>query len=283
MRGIILTGTDDDLGPITQVVCKLLLPVFDKPMVYYPMAGLIQAGIREVMVIAAREDLPHLRRSLGDGDQIGMRLEYAAQPDPGDVDQALVTAADFIGTEPVAVVAGDGIFHGDDHVSVAALISDFAADPTGAQIFTHRVAAPDHRSSVAAGLYLFDGQAAAIARSLIPSQRHATGLNRVNAHYMRAGQLAETLLYRGTAWMSVRTAEDLDQAAGWVRVIEERQGLKIGCVEESAWRAGLIDAAQLRELAEPLRKSGYGDYLLGLLDNGPGQLRPLASSRESTR
>ncbi|MGW2255106.1 sugar phosphate nucleotidyltransferase [Kitasatospora sp. NPDC001660] len=284
MRGIILTGGPaDDLGPLTRAVCKLLLPVYDKPMLYYPLSGLIQAGIREVLVITAPEDLPHVRRSLGDGHQIGMRLEYAAQSDPGDVDQALLTGNDFIDDAPVALICGDGIFHGEDHVSVASVIASFSADPKGAQIYTHRVAAPDHRAAVRAGLYMFDDQAAAIARSLIPSQRHATGLNRVTSHYMRAGQLTETLLYRGTAWMSVHTAEDRDRASDWVRTIEDRQGIKIGCVEEAARKAGFIDDEQLAALAEPLMNSGYGRYLLDLLDSGPDHVHSSNSSRKSTR
>ncbi|MGA5820868.1 sugar phosphate nucleotidyltransferase [Kitasatospora sp. NPDC094028] len=283
MRGIILTGGPAEaLGSLTRAVSKQLLPVYDKPMFHYPLAGLIQAGIREVLVVTAPEDLPHVQRSLGDGHQIGMRLAYAAQPDPGDVDQAIGTGLDFIDDAPVALVAGDGIFHGEDFVSVSSLIADFAADPTGAKIYTHRVATR-HRNTVCAGLYLYDAQAAGIARSLIPSPRSATGLHRVSAHYTRAGQLAEILLYAGTAWLSVHTAEDLDRASVWVRTIEDRQGIKIGCVEEAAWRAGFIDDAQLRALAEPLRKSGYGDYLIALLDNGPGQLRPLNSALESTR
>ncbi|MEU8517399.1 sugar phosphate nucleotidyltransferase [Kitasatospora sp. NPDC048722] len=283
MRGIILTGGPAEaLGPLTRAVSKQLLPVYDKPMLCYPLAGLIQAGIREVLVITAPEDLPHVQR-FGDGHEIGMRLEYAAQPDPGDVDQAIGTGLDFIDNAPVALIAGDGIFHGEDFVSVSSLIADFAAAPKGAKIYTHRVATR-HRNTVRAGLYLYDDQAAGIARSLIPSQRSATGLHRVSAHYTRAGQLTEILLYAGTAWLSVHTAEDLDRASVWVRTIEDRQGIKIGCVEEAAWRAGLIDAEQLRELAEPLRKSGYGQYLLNLLNCGPGQqLRSLASPGETTR
>ena len=290
MRGILLAGgTGSRLWPATQAVSKQLMPVFDKPMVYYPLTTLIMAGIREILVITTPEDQPQFQRLLGDGSRLGLRLEYASQPRPGGIAQAFVIGADFIGTGGVALILGDNIFHG---VGLDRQLAGTLRGFTGGRIFAYPVAQPGEYGVVdfdaqgrvrsieekparpksryaVPGLYFYDAQVVSVAAGLRPSARGELEITAINEWYRRAGQLRVTVLDRGTAWLDTGTFGSLVAAAEFVRVIEERQGLKIGCVEEAAWRAGLITDAQLRELAAPLRRSGYGRYLDSLLDDGP--------------
>jgi glucose-1-phosphate thymidylyltransferase len=288
VRGILLAGgTGSRLWPITKAVSKQLMPVFDKPMIYYPLSTLLMASIREILVITTPDDQAQFQRLLGDGSQLGLRIEYAAQPRPEGIAQAFVIGADFIGTEPVALVLGDNIFHG---VGLGEQLRE-CADVVGGRIFAYPVANPEaygvvefdgdgkvlsieekpekpRSRYVVPGLYFYDSRVVEIARSLRPSARGELEITAVNAAYLDRGELHVSVLDRGTAWLDTGTFGSMVQAAEFVRVIEERQGFKIGCVEEAAWRAGFISDAQLRELAEPLTKSGYGDYLLGLLEWG---------------
>ncbi len=288
MRGILLAGgTGSRLWPITKAVSKQLMPVFDKPMVYYPLSTLVMAGVSEILVITTPEDQSQFQRLLGDGSQWGMRLEYAAQAKPEGIAQAFLIGADFIGDQPVALVLGDNIFHG---VGLGAQLRR-NNDVTGGRVFAYPVANPEaygvvefdadgrvlsieekpekpRSRYVVPGLYFYDNQVVEITRGLRPSARGELEITAVNAAYLERGQLSVSVLDRGTAWLDTGTFASLVQAAEFVRVIEERQGYKIGCVEETAWRAGLIDDDRLRELAGPLTKSGYGTYLLGLLAEG---------------
>jgi glucose-1-phosphate thymidylyltransferase len=285
MRGVLLAGgTGSRLWPITRAVSKQLMPVFDKPMIYYPLSTLIMAGIREILVITTPEERPQFRRLLGDGSQFGLHLEYQAQPRPEGIAQAFVIGADFVGDESVALILGDNIFHG---VGLGRQLADHEG-LVGGRVFAYPVANPEAYGVVdfdddgrvlsieekpdkpksryaVPGLYFYDNRVVDIARGLKPSDRGELEITAVNETYREAGELTVTVLDRGTAWLDTGTFISLVQAAEFVRVIEERQGLKIGCVEEVAWRAGLIDDAQLRALAEPLVKSGYGRYLLDLL------------------
>ncbi len=285
MRGIVLAGgSGTRLAPMTAVVSKQLLPVYDKPMIYYPLSTLIAAGIREILVISTPEDLPRFERLLGDGSQWGCRFEYAEQARPEGLAQAFVIGEEFIGGDPVALVLGDNIFFGTN------LRERLRAAVTarGACVFGYHVADPERygviefgadgaptaivekpttpRSNFAVpGLYFFPGDVAAVAHTVRPSDRGEYEITAVIGHYLEAGSLAVEILDRGTAWLDTGTFESLMQAAQFVQVVEERQGLKVGCPEEAAWREGFIDGATLARLAEPLRKSGYGDYLLALL------------------
>ncbi len=290
MRGIILAGgTGSRLWPITKAVSKQLMPVFDKPMIYYPLSTLVMAGVRDILIITTLDDQAQFRRLLGDGGQFGLHLSYVAQPRPEGIAQAFVLGADFIGTDAVALVLGDNIFHGTGlgrqlraHTSVS-----------GGRVFAYQVANPEAygvvefgddgrvlsiqekpavpRSGFAVpGLYFYDNSVVDIARGLRPSDRGELEITAVNDAYLRRGDLKVTVLDRGTAWLDTGTFTSLVQASEFVRVIEERQGLKIGCVEEAAWRAGLISDQQLRALAEPLLPSGYGTYLLRLLETAAG-------------
>jgi len=286
VRGILLAGgTGSRLWPITRAVSKQLMPVFDKPMVYYPLSTLVNAGMREILVITTPEDQSQFVRLLGDGSQWGLRIEYAAQPRPEGIAQAFVIGADFIGSDPVALILGDNIFHG---VGLGQQLRE-NTELSGGRVFAYPVANPEEygvvefdpnglvisieekparpRSRFAVpGLYFYDSKVVDIARDLKPSARGELEITAVNEEYRRRGELHVTVLDRGTAWLDTGTFGSLVAAAEFVRVIEERQGYKIGCVEEAAWRAGHLTDDQLRELAEPLRKSGYGDYLLDLLE-----------------
>jgi glucose-1-phosphate thymidylyltransferase len=267
---------------------KQLMPVFDKPMIYYPLTTLIAAGIRDILVITTPEDQPQFQRLLGDGGQFGLRLAYASQPHPEGIAQAFLIGADFIGGEPVALILGDNIFHGS---GLGAQLRGHT-NPAGGRIFAYPVADP-HRygvvefdaegrvlsieekpaapksTYVVPGLYFYDNEVVRIAKELVPSARGELEITAVNDEYLRRGRLTVTVLDRGTAWLDTGTFSSMVQAAEFVRVIEERQGFKIGCVEEAAWRAGFISDTELRALAQPLTRSGYGDYLLRLLDLYP--------------
>ena len=278
-------GTGSRLWPITKAISKQLMPVFDKPMIYYPLSTLIMAGIREILVITTPEDQHEFRRLLGDGGQFGIELSYATQATPAGIAEAFLIGEEFVGEEAVALVLGDNIFHGArlgrqlaQHRSFigARVFACVVANPQAYAVvefdsdwrvltLEEKPARPKSRY-VVPGLYFYDNQVVKIARGLKPSDRGELEITAVNQAYLQSGQLSVTPLDRGTAWLDTGTFESMMQAAEFVQVIEERQGMKIGCVEEVAWRAGFIDDGQLRALAEPLLKSGYGQYLLGLLE-----------------
>ncbi|GIF38716.1 glucose-1-phosphate thymidylyltransferase RfbA [Actinoplanes xinjiangensis] len=288
MRGILLAGgTGSRLWPITMAMSKQLMPIFDKPMVYYPLTTLVSAGISEILVITTLEDQPHFERLLGDGSRFGLDLQYAVQPKPDGIAQAFRIGADFIGNDPVALILGDNIFHG---VGLGRQLARFG-DLNGGRVFAYPVAdperygvvefdesgkvlsieeKPEHPKStyVVPGLYFYDADVVKIAENLEPSARGELEITAVNEEYRRQGRLEVTVLDRGTVWLDTGTFQSMVQASEYVRVIEERQGLKIGCVEEAAWRLGFISDDELREVAQPLLKSGYGQYLVRLLDGG---------------
>ena len=285
MRGIILAGgSGTRLWPITKGISKQLMPVYDKPMIYYPLSTLLMAGINEILIITTPEYNGQFRALLGDGSDFGIRLEYAVQPSPDGLAQAFVIGEDFIGNDSVALVLGDNIFHGAGLGS--ALRENSRIE--GARIFAYHVSNPRAygvvefddafkaisieekpvvpKSNYAVpGLYFYDNSVVEIAKSIEPSARGELEISTVNEHYLQAGKLKVQVLDRGTAWLDTGTFESMMQASEYVRVIEDRQGYKVGCIEEIAWRAGWIDDEQLAALAAPLVKSGYGTYLAALL------------------
>ncbi|WP_306232639.1 glucose-1-phosphate thymidylyltransferase RfbA [Agrococcus beijingensis] len=288
MRGIILAGgSGTRLWPITKGISKQLMPIYDKPMVYYPLSTLMMAGIREVLVITTPEYNEQFQALLGDGASLGMRIEYAVQPSPDGLAQAFIIGEEFIGDDSVALVLGDNIFHGTGLGS--SLRSHAEID--GGLIFAYQVADPtaygvvefddemkaisieekpkEPKSDYAVpGLYFYDNSVIEIAKTIEPSARGELEISTVNERYLDRGALQVQVLDRGVAWLDTGTFESMMQASEYVRVIEDRQGFKIGCIEEIAWRAGWIDDEQLGELAKPLVKSGYGTYLQRLLARG---------------
>ncbi|MFC6695224.1 glucose-1-phosphate thymidylyltransferase RfbA [Nocardioides daphniae] len=286
MRGIILAGgTGSRLHPLTLGVSKQMMPVYDKPMIYYPLSTLMLAGIREVLIITTPHDAEPFRRLLGDGSQFGVEITFATQPSPDGLAQAFVIGADHIGDDSVALVLGDNIFYGTglgtqlrrfDGIDGAAVFGYQVADPTAYGVvefdadgraisLEEKPTHPRSRYAVP-GLYFYGNDVVSYARDLTPSARGELEITDLNRRYLEEGRLQVEVLPRGTAWLDTGTFDSLNDASNFVRTIEGRQGFKIGAPEEVAWRMGFIDDAGLAMRAEPLRKSGYGEYLLGLLD-----------------
>ena len=284
MKGIILAGgSGTRLHPLTLAVSKQLMPVYDKPMIYYPLSILMMAGIREILIITTPHDQEQFQKLLGDGQNLGCDFQYVVQAVPNGLAQAFVLGADFIGPDKVALVLGDNIFHGEGMEELLKANSD----PDGGVVYAYHVHDPERygvvefddskvalsieekparpKSNYAVpGLYFYDNEVVEIAKNLEMSPRGEYEITDVNREYLRRGKLKVGILGRGTAWLDTGTFESLMQAGEFVRVLEQRQGLKVGSIEEAAYRQGFIDAEQLRKIAEPLRKSGYGDYLLHL-------------------
>ncbi|MDQ1333880.1 MAG: glucose-phosphate thymidylyltransferase [Thermodesulfobacteriota bacterium] len=286
MKGIILAGgSGTRLYPITRVVSKQLMPVYDKPMIYYPLSALMLAGIRDILVISTPEDLPRFRQLLDDGSQLGLALSYSEQPRPEGLAQAFVIGKDFIGRDPVALVLGDNIFHGR---GLSQVLERCAGLDRGGIIFGYLVSDPERYGVVTfdtdgrvtgieekparpksryavPGLYFYDNDVVSIAEALRPSARGELEITDVNLEYMRRGQLRVELLGRGFAWLDTGTHKSLQQASSFVEAIQERQGLKIACIEEIAFRKGYIDREQIRRLGEEMLKNEYGQYLMDIL------------------
>ena len=287
MRGIILAGgSGTRLHPITQGVSKQMLPVYDKPMIYYPLSILMMAGIREVLVISTPDDLPGFQRLLGDGSRIGIEISYAVQPSPDGLAQSFLIGEEFIGNEKVCLVLGDNIFYGTGLGTALKANSEVQ----GGHIFAYHVTNPQEygvvefdknglaisieekpkspKSNYAIpGLYFYDNSIVEIAKAIKPSARGELEISSVNEMYLASGKLTVTVLDRGTAWLDTGPVDSLMAAGEFVQVVEKRQGLKIGCIEEIAWRQGFIDSPKLLSIATPLAKSGYGDYLIDLVKN----------------
>jgi glucose-1-phosphate thymidylyltransferase len=286
MKGIILAGgSGTRLHPLTLAISKQMLPVYDKPMIYYPLSVLMLAGIRKILIISTPRDLPGFQQLLGNGANLGCHFEYAVQPEPEGLAQAFIIGAEFIGREKVALVLGDNIFY----ASGLSQKLQNCTDPQGGIIFAYRVNDPERYGVVAfdnqkkalsieekpthpkskyavPGLYFYDQDVVDIVKNIQPSARGELEITAVNNEYLKQGKLTVEVLDRGTAWLDTGTIESLLEAGDFVRVIESRQGLKIGCIEEVAYKMGFIDADQLHKIAVPLQKSGYGNYLIKLVD-----------------
>jgi len=285
MKGIILAGgSGTRLYPITLAMSKQLMPIYDKPMIYYPLSVLMMAGINDILIISTPNDIAHFERLLGDGNTLGCRFSYAIQEKPLGIAQAFVVGREFIGNDSVALILGDNIFYGD---GLHRLLQQ-NNDPEGGTIFAYHVSDPqrygvvefdENKKAVSIeekpknaksnyaipGLYFYDNTVVNVAQNIKPSNRGEYEITDINKHYLDRGKLNVVVLGRGTAWLDTGTFKSLIQAAQFVQVIEERQGLKIGCIEEVAYRMGFIDDVQLEKIAQPLIKSGYGEYLLNLV------------------
>jgi glucose-1-phosphate thymidylyltransferase len=286
MKGIILAGgSGTRLHPITFAISKQIMPIYDKPMIYYPLSILMMAGIKEILIISTPHDLPHFKRLLGDGKNLGVEFTYAEQAVPNGLAQAFVIGKEFIGNDKVALVLGDNIFYG---AGLGTLLSN-NTNPEGGIIYAYHVSDPERygvvefdkenmvlsieekpthpKSNYAVpGLYFYDNDVVDIAKNLQPSPRGEYEITDVNKEYLKRGKLKVSILDRGTAWLDTGTFDSLMQASQFVQVIEQRQGIKIACIEEIAWRKGFITTEQLEELAKPLLKSGYGQYLMNLIN-----------------
>jgi glucose-1-phosphate thymidylyltransferase len=287
MKGIILAGgSGTRLYPITYAISKQIMPVYDKPMIYYPLSTLMLAGIQEILIISTPHDLPNFVKLFGDGNHLGLRISYAEQPLPNGLAQAFVIGESFIGSDNVALVLGDNLFYGGG----LGLMLERNITPDGGIVYAYMVSDPERYGVVefddemnvisieekpkipksryaVPGLYFYDNDVVSIAKSLQPSPRGEYEITDINNEYLKRGKLKVSILERGTAWLDTGTFDSLMQASQFIQVIEQRQGFKIACIEEIAWRQGFIDTAQLLKLAEPMRKSGYGEYLVNLVSS----------------